>query len=59
LLIAMSLLACTAEQAYLSSQAWQRNQCSKIPDKAEFDRCMRDKDTTYEAYKRQTGSEPK
>jgi hypothetical protein len=54
-LVAASLLpACTAEQAYGTAQAWQRNQCSKLPDKAEFDRCMSSTNTSYESYKRQT-----
>lgn len=40
LLVALLLPACTAERVYDMGQAWQRNQCSKLPDKAEFDRCM-------------------
>jgi hypothetical protein len=44
---------CTAEQVYGSGQAWQQSQCSKIPDKAEFDRCMSKANTPYESYKRQ------
>ncbi|HYS56585.1 MAG TPA: hypothetical protein VEM34_00400 [Burkholderiales bacterium] len=54
LLVALSLSACTTEQAYYTGQAWQRNQCNKLPDKAEFDRCMSKTSTTYESYKRQT-----
>jgi hypothetical protein len=46
--------ACTAEQAYNSAQGWQQQQCNKIPDKAEFDRCMSRAGTGYDAYKRQT-----
>ena len=48
------LPACTAEQAYGSAQAYQRNQCNRIPDKAAYDRCMREAETGYESYKRQT-----
>jgi hypothetical protein len=40
LLAVLCLPACTAEQAYGTGQLWQQNQCSRIPDKAEFDRCM-------------------
>jgi len=54
LLVALSMSACTAEQAYGTSQAWQRNQCNKLPDKAEFDRCISKTNTPYESYKRQT-----
>jgi hypothetical protein len=59
LLPALFLPACTAEQAYGSGQAWQRNQCARIPDKAEYDRCMGKADTSYDSYKRETGSERK
>lgn len=54
LLLASSLSACTTEQVYASAQSWQRNQCNKIPDKAESDRCMSKANATYETYKRQT-----
>jgi hypothetical protein len=56
LLLVLLLPACTAEQAYGSGQAWQRNQCARIPDKAEYDRCMGKADTSYDSYKRETGS---
>ena len=59
-LLPVSLLpACTAEQAYGTGQAWQQNQCSRIPDKAEADRCMSRANTSYDSYKRQTESEKK
>ena len=58
-LFAFSLPACTTEQAYGTAQAYQRNQCGKILDKAEFDRCMSGTNTTYDAYKRQTEPEKK
>jgi hypothetical protein len=50
----LSAAGCTAQQVYGSGQAWQRNQCAKIPDKAEYDRCMASVATTYEDYKRET-----
>jgi hypothetical protein len=52
-LAAVSLPGCTTEQAYGSAQAWQQNQCNRIPDKVEFDRCMSKANTPYESYKRQ------
>jgi len=54
LVAVLSLPACTAEQAYGSGQLWQQNQCSRLPDKAEFDRCMSKASTGYESYKGQT-----
>ena len=53
LLAALYISGCTAEQAYGTAQAYQRNQCNKLPDKAEYDRCMSRTDTTYDSYKRQ------
>jgi len=54
LLAALSLSACTTEQAYYTAQGWKRNQCNKLPDKAESDRCMSDTNAAYDSYKRQT-----
>lgn len=54
LLAALLLSACTAAQLYGSRQAWQRNECKKLPDKADYDRCMRSAATDYETYRRET-----
>jgi len=54
LVASLSAAACTAQQVYGSGQAWQRNQCARIPDKAEYDRCMASVAATYEDYKRET-----
>jgi len=51
------LWACTTERVYETGQAYQRNQCGRIPDKAEYDRCVGNASTTYDTYKRQTGAE--
>jgi hypothetical protein len=48
---------CSSEQAYSAGQNWQRNQCARIPDRAEYDRCMVDASRSYDTYKRET--EPK
>jgi hypothetical protein len=45
---------CTAQQAYYAGQTWQRNECSKIADSTERERCMGSTNTSYETYKRQT-----
>ncbi len=51
------LPACTTEQAYETAQAYQRNQCGRIIDKAEYDRCVANTNTNYDSYKRQTEME--
>jgi hypothetical protein len=50
------LCACSTEQAYRSGQEWQRHQCDRIPDRAEAERCMARASTTYDDYRRQSGS---
>jgi hypothetical protein len=55
--ILLLLAACSAEQGYNAGQGWQRNQCMRIPDKAEYDRCMAGASTSYDSYKRETGVE--
>jgi hypothetical protein len=56
---ALCLPGCTREQAYGAGQAWKRQECIRIPDKAEYERCMRDADLSYDAYRRETGAERK
>lgn len=51
LLMLSGLSACTAQQAYSSAQGWQRNQCQKIVDKSEYDRCMSNAGESYESHK--------
>ncbi len=49
-----SLSACSSQQLYSSGQAWQRNECNKIADAAERNRCMAGSNTSYEDYQRRT-----
>jgi len=46
--------ACSWEQAYYAAQTWQRNECSKLPDSSERDRCANRAGASYDAYRRQT-----
>ena len=55
-LAACALSACTAEQAYHAGQTWQQNECNKLADKQERDRCVDRAGGSYESYKRQTES---
>jgi hypothetical protein len=48
---AMLLSACTTEQLYQTGQGYQRNQCSRLPDKADYDRCMREREISYDSYR--------
>lgn len=48
------LTACSAQQGFNATQAWKRNQCAKIVDAQERIRCLREADTSYDSYKKQT-----
>ncbi|MBL8352392.1 MAG: hypothetical protein JNL87_19010 [Burkholderiaceae bacterium] len=47
-------VGCSSQQLYGGGQAWQKNECNKIIDKQERDRCMSNANTSYEDYKRQS-----
>jgi len=50
----LSAASCTSQQAYTTGQAWQRNQCYRIMDQSEQERCLNSTTMSYEDYKRQT-----
>ncbi|MGE0313259.1 MAG: hypothetical protein AB7P21_16740 [Lautropia sp.] len=60
-LAAVALSACTAQQGYATGQAWQRNECNRIPGYEERRRCLERVEQSYEAYRRdaQTATDPK
>ena len=53
-LLAVLAAGCTSQTMFASTQAWQRNECQKLQDKSERDRCLASNKDSYEAYKRQT-----
>ncbi len=53
LMVACGVSACSSMQAYGAGQAWQRQECNKLPDAAERSRCMASASTSYEDYRRQ------
>jgi hypothetical protein len=51
-LVAATLLgACSAQQLYATGREWQKNECRKIPDAAERQRCLESNARSYEDYK--------
>lgn len=50
----LALSGCTTQQAYSAGQEWQRNQCNRMIDNAERNRCLEQMNTSYTDYKRQT-----
>ena len=53
---AMLLGACSSQQLYDSGQAWQRNECQKLNDKAERDQCLASNKDNFETYKKKSES---
>jgi hypothetical protein len=45
---------CSSQQIYNTGQAWQQNQCNRIVDGSERERCLSKVNMPYEEYKRQT-----
>jgi hypothetical protein len=50
----LAVSACTSQQSYGTAQAWQRNQCEKLPGMEERNRCMAQASVPYDDYKRET-----
>ena len=54
LLSAVCLSSCSSQQFYGVGQGWQKNECNRIIDTQERNRCMNSTRTSYEDYKRQS-----
>jgi hypothetical protein len=52
-LIAISNAGCSSQQAYSTGQAMQRNECNKINDFQDRQRCMEKANMSHDAYQRQ------
>ncbi len=50
------LAACSTQTAYLSAQGWQRQQCFRIDDAQQRQRCLKSASTSYEDYQRESGT---
>ena len=54
LVASAALAASSAQQTYGAGQVWQKNECNKIIDMQERQRCMKSTDTSYEDYRHQS-----
>jgi hypothetical protein len=52
-LASLAAPACSWEQAYYATQTWQRNECSKLPDAGERERCASRNSASYGTYRQQ------
>jgi outer membrane protein assembly factor BamD (BamD/ComL family) len=56
LVFAASLAAgCSAEQVYNAAAGWRRNECYKIGDLEQRERCLKEADRPYDVYRSQSG----
>ena len=53
--IAVAATGCSSWQQtlYYSGLNWQRNECQRIPDTLDRERCLKQTDMTYEDYQRE------
>ncbi|MBU1236690.1 MAG: hypothetical protein KJ634_11825 [Gammaproteobacteria bacterium] len=53
-----NLAGCSSRQWYAAGQNYQRNQCERLPDMGERQRCLEKANMSYEEYEkeRQSGS---
>ena len=47
---------CSTEQAYDSVKGWQKNECNRQVDNAAREQCLKEADTSYDEYKKQTST---
>ena len=53
--LALAMLpACSTQQMYNTTQAWQRKQCYKVEDAQERNRCLSSADGSFEDYQKQS-----
>ena len=50
---------CTWRQAYSAGQGWQCNECNRLVEQTERERCLSNANMSYEDYRRQTESAAK
>lgn len=48
---------CTTQQLYTTGQSWQRNQCTRLVDQQERERCLANAGASYETYNKQSDLE--
>ena len=46
---------CTSEQLYGAGQGWQRNECNRVLDQGDRERCLERANVSQGEYQRQSG----
>ncbi|ALT79166.1 hypothetical protein [Paucibacter sp. KCTC 42545] len=59
LALSLSLLsACSSQEWYAAGREAQRDQCNKLMDSAQRDRCLQDANMSYDRYQREKAPAP-
>jgi hypothetical protein len=53
-MIMTTFSGCSWQQAYSSAQGWQQNQCNRLLDQTERERCLANTSLSYDDYQRKT-----
>lgn len=51
--VLVALAGCSSQQLYGGGQAWQQQECSKLMDAQERNRCMASAKRSYDEYRRE------
>jgi uncharacterized protein YxeA len=57
--LCLLLNACSSQQAFNAASTWQRNECNKITESTQRQKCMDGVNTSYDDYKRQSETDVK
>ncbi len=57
-LAALLVCGCSSRQIYDASLGWRKNECYKIGDLEQRERCMKEADRPYDAYRAGQGRTP-
>lgn len=55
-LIIAALGGCSSQELYGTGQGWQRNECRKLPDVQERERCMASTSRSFDDYQRESAA---
>ena len=50
-IVMTAVSGCSWQQAYSSAQGWQRNQCNRVVDQTERERCLSNTSMSYDEYR--------
>ncbi len=55
MIIALLCTGCSSQQLFTTGQAWQRQQCDRLADAQDRQRCLERAAVDYDRYRRESG----